>query len=94
MSTAECVADGAAWFDVVYPEWASVVNVDKLDMGHGRFCVVGQTFGSLGWGYIVKAARTVRTEQWIVDHGLESYGDPGPVVLTDLWRQQIAARAA
>lgn len=40
----ERIEAGAAWLDEVKPEWRDLIDLDVLDVGDGRYCVLGQVF--------------------------------------------------
>lgn len=39
------VQRGAAWLDMHEPDWLHSVDLDVLDMGDGRYCILGQIYG-------------------------------------------------
>lgn len=86
------VRRGAAWLDEEEPGWAKAINLDRLDMLSGCYCVGGQLYGNYD------ALAQIR-----LPHPPEEYGfalPPGDLardlraweLLTDLWRQEIEAR--
>lgn len=85
------VQTGVRWLDQHYPGWIGEINLDHLDMGDGRHCVLGQVYGDyfdareeLGLSH-KDAAMLGFSEDW--DHGPLNYD-----TLTDQWRQVISER--
>lgn len=86
------VRRGAEWLDEEEPGWAKAINVERLDMLSGCYCVGGQLFGNY------EALSQIRLPHPPAEYGFEL--PPGDLardlrawaLLTDLWRQEIEAR--
>jgi hypothetical protein len=42
MTLRENVKAGAAYLDRAVPDWADKINLENLDLGNGRYCILGQ----------------------------------------------------
>ncbi len=80
------VALGVAWIDENVPGWGDRVDLDCLDIGNRRNCVIGQLFGDYFYGPLP------RREAMAL--GFQRTADDGYGVLESLWRQVVAARRA
>lgn len=88
------VSAGAELLDRKRPDWFLRVNLDKLDLGSGYECVLGQLYGAYASG-------VDRLElDWDADEptrlGFSAHGLPGGDLnypeLTELWLDQIQYR--
>lgn len=43
------VREGAAWLDENRPGWVDAINLDTLEMRHGRVCLLAQAYGAPYW---------------------------------------------
>jgi hypothetical protein len=48
VTIADRVATGAAWLDEQTPGWIDRIDLDRLRLGDGDLCVLGQIYGSFG----------------------------------------------
>lgn len=86
----EQARNGAKFLDQVYPEWYNVVDLETLDMRSVRFCVWGQCWKKDGWGFICRGARTIFSEEWLIEHGFLTFvGDPD---ITPFWKEEVLLR--
>ena len=93
---AERVAAGAAFLDEREPGWDKRIDLDKLSIGSGCNCVLGQLYQGFGLGLV--ATGLVDTIDQDVDLGFY-WDDEGTVReevqdLTAAWQRLIAARRA
>lgn len=62
-SVGTMVREGAEWLDQVRPGWQDSVDTDRLDIGSGEWCVIGQVFADegacCGWCYVDEDRRLV-----------------------------------
>lgn len=96
-TAAERVACGATFMDEQFPGWVSRVNPEVLDIDDGRDCVFGQVLARraiascCGYHYGVDrflgGSGDRATELGLLGSGIED-----AAVLTDLWKEAIAAR--
>ena len=83
------VERGAALLDAEEPGWAPRIDVPTLDMGDGRYCVLGQTYDSFDSG---TSALNLRRRQRMQSHGFDAVGYDEYDRLLPLWREAIEAR--
>lgn len=92
------VKRGAALLDARYPDWASRIDLDRLDVASSVDCVLGQLHGyDSGLGAVALGFATLRD---VVSHGFL----PGPISyllgregedsrsLTLLWAAEVICR--
>lgn len=76
------VAACARWLDTTYPNWASTVDPDTLDMMSGARCVGGQ----LGVSWVDL------TDDWADVSGQDTDRVDVFATYTDEWRREVVAR--
>jgi hypothetical protein len=95
------VADGARLLDLVRPGWEEKINIDELDMSSGRWCVLGQVYGSYAKAPPVDIEDDEEHEDFAFEHGFTILNDPEMGVeealealeeLVDLWALQVELR--
>ncbi len=95
------VKRGAAWLDGYRPEWYRLIDLDTLDLGSCRKCILGQLMGEF-----VAATITLLEEEagpprsllfaggheWFIEHGFYSLMQWDCDVLTSVWKNEILER--
>lgn len=98
------VKKGAYYMDTNYPNWASTINFNRLEMDNCQQCIVGQAIGDYG----VAIARASGAEAygkeanaWAIEHGfdvtMQAYeeselGLEAYQDLETLWTEQVKNR--
>ncbi len=88
----EAVQRGCAWLDSVKPGWEREIDLDGLEMGSCRHCVLGQMFGDF--------ARAMKlfdlADEWVDAHafdlGESKEFDWDYLDLTETWIAEITRR--
>lgn len=62
------VERGAKWLDEVSPQWITMIDLTRLDLGNSRCCVLGQVYGDYDAGL----------DEWWHWHEDEQTGDALP----------------
>lgn len=100
------VAKGVALLDEKWPEWATEINVDTLDVSSRYSCVTAQFAGwAEGHAYYHRGMELLRLEEGdqgsYVAHGFNAVGDyngddtdAAYATLNALWKGVIAERRA
>jgi hypothetical protein len=94
----ERVKTGAAWLDSFMPDWASKINLKKLNMDTWDQCILGQLFGTFWHAPGVKEDLGVYhyMPQKYMDRGF--YDDERDIkrayYLKTIWRQEVKGRLA
>ena len=89
-------AVGAALLDEWMPGWAERIELEELDLGSPRRCVLGQLYGGYGRGLdlLRSGERFTAYPEWSRAHGFTANAVEGDTFaeLTAAWRGEVAAR--
>ena len=80
------VEAGVAFLNVVKPNWLKKIDVEKLDLGNKKVCMLGELYG-----YYDDGISTLGLENKTSATNLGFYGSKrGYKVLTAAWKNKIA----
>lgn len=91
------IAKGVAILDVHAPGWQEEIDPEALDLRSLTQCVLGQVFGGFGdgmealFGSVYAEMNAHSQECLAARYGFESAEDVTYAVLTELWRERLAA---
>ncbi len=80
---------GARLLDSVRPDWAHLIDADKLDTASIVDCVLGQLFGSFGRGTLA-----LQLSSDYAGHGFIPDNITSPAALDAAWRAEVARRCS
>jgi hypothetical protein len=96
-ATAHAQAErGARWMDTHYPGWVNMIDLPKLEMRNGNYCVLGQAAPLIGAFDFDSALNSIGfTSRWATINGFlvdPFHVDTRYEMLTIAWREQIRNR--
>lgn len=74
-ATERAVNDGASWMDENHPGWATLVDLQILEMEHCTRCVLGQAVKYQSYSQTIEDAADdsgTDSNDWGIDHGFDA----------------------
>lgn len=65
----ERVLKGVRFLDSEVPDWATRINLQRFQMSHGEYCVLGQLYGGYGEGLERIHGNEYGQEDWASERG-------------------------